>query len=382
MRSFFGSILLILVLAALGATIYYHWSTNSHLEFELRNPDEPEKRHRSSTWKNGRQPCRLFRRNKLLFSPRKKFPLPLPECRNPRNCNPSCCRTMKPVIGYTLGDQSGIGPEVISAALASGELPEDAEYRLIGKRVELPPGRPNAESAKHAFDHLEQAAHALREGTVDAVVTAPVCKETLHEAGFRWPGQTEFFAERLKTDNYAMCLTGKRLTVGLATIHTSLQSVPSLLETEELVRIGTLLKDFCIRKGIMRPRIALAALNPHAGEHGAFGDEDGNIIAPALERLRAIHPDAAFDGPSVPDCVYRDAVEGNYDAVLAPYHDQGLIPLKLVDFHTAVNVTLGLPRPRLSPDHGTAFNLAGTGKANPSSTIHAFQLAVQMARRR
>lgn len=101
-----------------------------------------------------------------------------------------------------------------------------------------------------------------------------------------------------------------------------------------------------------------------------------------MERLRAIHPDAAFDGPSVPDCVYRDAVEGNYDAVLAPYHDQGLIPLKLVDFHTAVNVTLGLPRPRLSPDHGTAFNLAGTGKANPSSTIHAFQLAVQMARRR
>lgn len=149
---------------------------------------------------------------------------------------------MKPVIGYTLGDQSGIGPEVISAALASGELPEGAEYRLIGKRVQVRIGRPNAESAKHAFDHLEQAAHALREGTVDAVVTAPVCKETLHEAGFRWPGQTEFFAERLDTDNYAMCLTGKRLTVGLATIHTSLQSVPSLLNTEELVRIGTLLK--------------------------------------------------------------------------------------------------------------------------------------------
>ena len=264
---------------------------------------------------------------------------------------------MKPVIGYTLGDQSGIGPEVISAALASGELPEGAEYRLIGKRVQVRLGRPNAESAKHAFDHLEQAAHALREGTVDAVVTAPVCKETLHEAGFRWPGQTEFFAERLDTDNYAMCLTGKRLTVGLATIHTSLQSVPSLLNTEELVRIGTLLKNFCLRKGILRPRIALAALNPHAGEHGAFGDEDGTIIAPAVERLGAIHP-------------------------AAEYHDQGLIPLKLVDFHTAVNVTLGLPRPRLSPDHGTAFNLAGAGKANPSSTIHAFQLAVRMAQTR
>lgn len=286
---------------------------------------------------------------------------------------------MKPVIGYTLGDQSGIGPEVVAAALASGELPENAEYRLIGRRAEVPPGRPNPESARHAFDHLEQAAQALREGTVDAVVTAPVCKETLHDAGFRWPGQTEFFAERLETANYAMCLTGKRLAVGLATIHTSLQSVPSLLNTAELVRIGILLKDFCCRKGISRPRVALAALNPHAGEHGAFGNEDETIIAPAVERLRSLCPDALFEGPAVPDCIYRDAAEGLYDAVLAPYHDQGLIPLKLLDFHTAVNVTLGLPRPRLSPDHGTAFHLAGTGKANPSSTIHAFQLAVRMA---
>lgn len=289
---------------------------------------------------------------------------------------------MKPVIGYTLGDQSGIGPEVIAAALASGELPARAEYRLIGRRVSVPSGRPNPESAKYAFEHLEQAAQALREGAVDAVVTAPVCKETLHDAGFRWPGQTEFFAERLETENYAMCLTGKRLTVGLATIHTSIRSVPSLLNTEELVRIGGLLKDFCLRKGIARPRIALAALNPHAGEHGSFGEEDEAIISPAVERLMKIHPDAVFEGPSVPDCVYRNAVEGCHDAVLAPYHDQGLIPLKLVDFHTAVNVTLGLPRPRLSPDHGTAFSLAGTGKANPSSTIHAFQLAVRMIQER
>lgn len=289
---------------------------------------------------------------------------------------------MKPIIGYTLGDQSGIGPEVISAALASGELPQEAEYRLIGNKVNVPIGIPNTDSAKYAFDHLEQAAQFLKEGIIDAVVTAPVCKETLHEVGFQWPGQTEFFAERLQTTNYAMCLTGKRLTVGLATIHTSLQSVPALLNTEELVRIGTLLKDFCHSKGIIRPRIALAALNPHAGEHGAFGNEDENIIAPAVERLNTLNPSARFYGPSVPDCVYRDAIEGNYDAVLAPYHDQGLIPLKLADFHTAVNVTLGLPHPRLSPDHGTAFNLAGTGTANPSSTIHAFQLAVQMTQTR
>ena len=286
---------------------------------------------------------------------------------------------MKPVIGYTLGDQAGIGPEVVAAALSSGELPAEAEYRLIGRRENVRMGRPNPESARHAFEHLEQAAQALREGVIDAVVTAPVCKETLHGAGFRWPGQTEFFAERLETKNYAMCLTGKKLTVGLATIHISLQSVPSLLNTEELVRIGMLLKDFCRRKGISRPRIALAALNPHAGEHGAFGNEDESIILPAVERLKELCPEALFEGPSVPDCVYREAAEGLYDAVLAPYHDQGLIPLKLVDFQTAVNVTLGLPRPRLRPDHGTAFTLAGTGKASPSSTIHAFQLAVRMA---
>ncbi len=286
---------------------------------------------------------------------------------------------MKPVIGYTLGDQSGIGPEVIAAALNSPDLPVTAEYRLIGKKVRVPQGRANKESAKYAFEHLEMAAEALKSGAIDAVVTAPVCKETLHEVGYRWPGQTEFFAERMGVDNYAMCLTGKHLTVGLATIHTSIKSVPALLNTAELVRVGGLLRDFCRRKGIAAPRLALAALNPHAGEHGAFGAEDDALIAPAVEQLRALYPDSVFHGPCVPDCVYRDAIEGAYDAVLSPYHDQGLIPLKIVDFHTAVNVTLGLPRPRLSPDHGTAFSLVGTGKANPSSTLHAFQLAVKMA---
>ena len=225
------------------------------------------------------------------------------------------------------------------------------------------------------------------EGTVDAVVTAPVWEETLHEAGFRWPGQTEFFAERLETDNYAMCLTGKRLTVGLATIHTSPpESVPSLLETEELVRIGTLLKDFCIRKGIMRAayRPIWQPLNPHAGEHGAFGDEDGSIIAPAVERLRAIHPDAAFDGPSVPDCVYRDAVEGNSDAVLAPYHDQG------ADSAEAGGLPYRRQRhPGPSPppaESGPWYRLqpGGNREGGPSSSslIRALQLAVQMAQTR
>lgn len=286
---------------------------------------------------------------------------------------------MQPVIGYTLGDQAGVGPEVIEKALASPLLPKNASYRLIGQKITIPQGSPNLDSAKYAFDHLEQAAAELKAGTIDAIVTAPVCKETLHEVGFTWPGQTEFFAERMGVSNYAMCLTGAHLTVGLGTIHTSIKSVPDLLNTAELVRIGELLLDFCHRKGISAPRIALAALNPHAGEHGAFGREDIEIIAPAVAELNNRHPHATFSGPAVPDCVYRDAAEGHFDAVLAPYHDQGLIPLKIIDFHTAVNVTLGLKRPRLSPDHGTAFAIAGKGLANPSSTLHAFQLAVQMA---
>lgn len=284
-----------------------------------------------------------------------------------------------PVIGYTLGDQAGIGPEVIEGALKSPELPSDAQYRLIGQKVDATPGNPTLETARAAFDHLEQAAKALKDGEVDAVVTGPVCKETLHQIGFSWPGQTEFFAERLGVSNYAMCFSGARLTVGLATIHTAFREVPALLTTSELVRIGLLMLSFCNGKRIERPRIAVAALNPHAGENGAFGTEERDIITPAVSELQRLAPQARFSGPEVPDTVYRDALQGRFDAVLAPYHDQGLIPLKMVDFNTAVNITLGLPRPRLSPDHGTAFNIAGTGKADPSSTLHAFKLAVELA---
>ena len=279
-----------------------------------------------------------------------------------------------PVIGYTLGDQAGIGPEIIRRALV--QLPGDAEYRLMGAEIAATPGRPDAHTARAAMEHLELAAEALRTGAIDAVVTAPVCKEGLHAVGFEFPGQTEFFAARLGAgDNYAMCLTGRHLTVALGTIHEALARVPGLLCTAELVRIGRLLADFLVRTGHAAPRIAVAALNPHAGEGGAFGREEIDIITPAVEELRRALPHCSVQGPCVPDCVYREAVEGAYDAVLSPYHDQGLIPLKLVDFDNAVNVTLGLPRLRVSPDHGTAFGIAGKGVANPSSTIRAFQLA-------
>lgn len=285
----------------------------------------------------------------------------------------------RPVIGYTMGDQAGIGPEIMQAALAA-LAGEDAEFRAMGPAIQATPGCPTTATARAAFDQLETAAAALREGSIDAVVTAPVCKEGLHSVGFHFPGQTEFFADRLGVSNFAMCLTGQRLTVALGTIHTALADVPRLLTTAELVRIGTLLADFVCRSGKQNPRIALAGLNPHNGENGAFGDEERRIIAPAVQQLQAALPWVQFTGPCVPDCVYRDAALGAFDAILAPYHDQALIPLKLLDFDNAVNVTLGLPRFRTSPDHGTAFGIAGKGIANPASTIRAFRLALACAR--
>ncbi len=288
-------------------------------------------------------------------------------------------RVEAPVIGYTLGDQAGIGPETMAAALPL--LPPHAEYRLIGSRLSnCAPGIPTAESSAAALEHLELAAAALKEGRIDAVVTAPVCKEGLHRAGFPFPGQTEFFAARLGVSNYAMCLTGRHLTCVLATTHVALAEVPRRLQTAELVRVGKLAAEFLQRMGTPAPRVALAGLNPHNGEAGAFGDEEERLISPAVTELQAwAAGGASFHGPCVPDVVYRDAASGLYDAVVAPYHDQALIPLKLLDFDNAVNATIGLSRLRVSPDHGTAFGIAGKGIASPASTIRAFEVALSSA---
>ena len=284
----------------------------------------------------------------------------------------------KAIIGITRGDQAGIGPEVVAAALASGELSSACSYQIIGEQVDAVLGKPDATTARAAFDALEQAAQMLKSGQIDAVVTAPVGKEGLHELGFDFPGQTEFFADRLGCDNHAMCLTGKNLTVALVTIHVALADVPGLLRQEEIVRVGLLLADFCRQRGIQSPRIAVCGLNPHAGENGAFGSEDVEIVEPAVAELRRAADGAIFSGPHPPDTIFRPAADGEYDAVLCMYHDQGLIPLKLLDFDTGVNVTLGLPKPRTSPDHGTAYDIAGQGKASASSMIHAIQLACEM----
>lgn len=286
---------------------------------------------------------------------------------------------MKPKrIFITLGDPAGIGPEVVDGALAGWNSPDGVVIELHGDRSAGTPGKPDDRSTAAALNSLHEAARRLRDGEADAVVTAPVSKQALQRAGFTFPGQSEFFADAMGVSDYAMLLTGDHLTVGLATIHEPLARVPELLTTDGIIRVGRLMVDFLLRRGIKRPRIAVAGLNPHAGEDGAFGDEEKRIIAPAVEILQS-EGSAEFSGPEVPDAVFRDAAQGRFDAVLAMYHDQGLIPLKLLDFDSGVNVTLGLPRPRTSPDHGTAFGIAGKGLADPRSMRAAIRLACELA---
>ena len=281
-------------------------------------------------------------------------------------------------IIITIGDPAGIGPEIVDLALASAEIPKKHQFEIIGDRSAGTPGRPDQRSAAAALEALELAALELKNGKAAAVVTAPVCKHQLKTIGFPFPGQTEFFANAFGVTHYGMLLTGKHLTVGLATIHEPLSRVSQMLCADSIINIGKLTAGFLHQRGIGRPRIAVAGLNPHSGENGEFGDEETRIIRPAIESLNALGI-AEFKGPGVPDAIFRDAARGNYDAVLAMYHDQGLIPLKLLDFDNAVNVTLGLPIIRTSPDHGTAFDIAGKGVADPSSMISAIKLAYELA---
>jgi 4-hydroxythreonine-4-phosphate dehydrogenase len=287
-------------------------------------------------------------------------------------------------IGITLGDPAGIGPEIVRAALASGRLPPDAEYSIIGPSLNCSLGQPTPETARAALDALEKAVQLARRGEIDAVVTGPINKARMYEIGFKFPGQTEFFAARCGIKNFAMLLTGGKLTVALVTVHLPLREVASALTTAEIFRVGLLLEDFLLRRGIAAPRIAVAGLNPHAGESGALGQEESEVIAPAVQQLQSairIPHSAFFAGPFSPDTLFYHAAKGDWDGVLCMYHDQGLIPLKLHAFHEGVNVTLGLPFPRTSPDHGTAFEIAGKNIARPDSMIAAINLAVELARK-
>src|SRR6516165_3631258 len=288
---------------------------------------------------------------------------------------------MRPRIGITLGDCAGIGPEIVDLALKSGHLPESAEYVIIGRQLNCKPGKPTIETARAAGAALEEAVTRARRGELHAVVTGPIHKARMYEAGFKFPGQTEFFAERCGVKNFAMCLTGGKLTVALVTAHIPLLKVPRTLKQSEIVRVGLLLEEFLRARANTAPRIGVAGLNPHAGESGKLGLEEIEIISPAIAALKSEirNPKSEITGPYSPDTVFHRAIEGEFDAVLCMYHDQGLIPLKLHAFHSGVNVTLGLPFPRTSPDHGTAFEIAGKDNAQPDSMIAAINLAVELA---
>src|SRR6266436_7107884 len=298
-------------------------------------------------------------------------------------------------IGITAGDCAGIGPEIVDFALKSGRVPDSAEYVILGRQPKCKPGEPTIETARAAAAALEEAVTLARRGEIDAIVTGPVHKARMYKIGFKFPGQTEFFGERCGIKNFAMCLTGGKITVALVTTHIPLSEVPRALKQSEIVRVGLLLADFLSRRSSAKtdrasptvpgPRIAVAGLNPHAGESGKLGREEIEIIAPAVEELnRSPITDhrSPFSGPASPDTVFHRAIAGEFDAVLCMYHDQGLIPLKLHAFHEGVNVTLGLPFPRTSPDHGTAFDIAGKELARPDSMIAAITLAVELAQKK
>jgi len=293
----------------------------------------------------------------------------------------------KPRIGITLGDCAGVGPEIVDLALRSDRVPGSAEYVLIGRQPNCKPGEPTIETARAAAAALEEGVTRLRRGELAAIVTGPIHKARMYEAGFKFPGQTEFFAERCGVKNFAMLLTGGKITVALVTTHIPLSEVSRALKQSEVVRVGLLLADFLRLRSHNSPRIAVAGLNPHAGESGKIGREEIEIIAPAVAQLNqsplTSHRSASvFSGPLSPDTVFHRAAEGEFDAVLCMYHDQGLIPLKLHAFPGGVNVTLGLPFPRTSPDHGTAFDIAGKGIARPDSMIAAINLAVELIEKR
>lgn len=282
-------------------------------------------------------------------------------------------------IGITLGDAAGVGPEIVDAALKSGRIPTEADYRIIGKYPGCDPGLPTSETARAAADALEEAVALAQRREIDAVVTGPIHKARMYEAGFKFPGQTEFFGARCNIDNIAMLLTGGKITVALVTTHIPLRDVAAALKTSEIVRVGLLLAGFLRKRGNDSPRIAVAGLNPHAGESGKLGQEETEIISLAIEQIREACTTSTVFGPISPDTLFHQLAEGTWDGALCMYHDQGLIPLKLHAFHDGVNVTLGLPFPRTSPDHGTAFEIAGKGIARADSMIAAINLAVELA---
>lgn len=326
-------------------------------------------------------------------------------------------------LAASLGDPAGIGPELLCEAWAARHDAALAPFFVVGgehllaasaarRGVDVPivpiadpadaadafaqglpvlgdedgeyfPGEPSSDGARLAFASLTRAAALAVEGTAAGIVTGPISKALLAEVGFAFPGQTEFVADAsgVAAEDAVMMLAGPQLRTVPLTVHCALAEVPGRLTTDLIMRRGRIVASALARDfGLDRPRLAFAALNPHAGEAGKFGDEEQRIIAPAIEALRA--EGILATGPHPADAMFAPHERGAYDVALCMYHDQALIPLKALDFDNGVNVTLGLPIIRTSPDHGTAFGIAGKRIANPGATIAAMRMAGECAARR
>ncbi len=326
-----------------------------------------------------------------------------------------------PRLAISMGDPAGIGPEVIVRALADPRVAAGLRPLVVGdpevlqravrtcrvplhvapvdtvpsrplERGVLPvlttgrsarlvmPGRWSRTTGAASLAAVDRAAALVRSGDADALVTAPICKQAWRSAGAKAPGHTEYLARLTQTKEYAMMFVGGPFRLVLATIHEPLARVPGLLTADLIVRVALCgVRELQRRFGLKRPRLAVAGLNPHAGEGGIFGDEERRAVAPAVRRL-ARHRDLTVTGPLAPDTLFAQAREGRWDLIVCMYHDQGLIPFKLLALHSGVNVTAGLPIIRTSPDHGTAFDLAGTGRADPGSMAAALRTAAEMVK--
>jgi len=286
----------------------------------------------------------------------------------------------RPRIAITIGDPSGIGPEIAAGAAADARVVEVCEPVLFGpaRDATFAPGVLSAEAGRASYEAIVRAVEAAQRGDVAAVATAPINKEAFRLAGLRWAGHTDLLAELTGARHVAMMFHSDALRVVLATIHVPLADVPRLLTREVIDGTVDLTARELPRFGLARPRIAVAGLNPHAGEHGLFGREEQEVIVPAIARACAQGIDVA--GPFPADTLFVRAARGEFDVVIACYHDQGLIPVKLLAFGQAVNVTLGLPIIRTSVDHGTAFDIAGKGTADAGSMIQAVLLAARLAK--
>jgi 4-hydroxythreonine-4-phosphate dehydrogenase len=327
-----------------------------------------------------------------------------------------------PLLAVTMGDPSGIGPEVVVKTLARPEIAAGCRALVVGdarvieraagicgvglpvRPVEALPadlswpagevvvlheacdgaeapafGVLSAESGRAAVRAVERAIDLALTGRVRGIVTSPLNKEAMRLAGYPYDGHTELLAERTGSTDVCMLLAGERLRVSHVTGHRSLRDAAVGPSPERIVRVVELTASALAQLGFARPRIAVAGLNPHAGEGGLFGRDELDVIGPAVQTAAGRLSGAAVNGPLPPDTIFRRAALGEFDAVVAMYHDQGHIPIKLIEFDSAVNVTLGLPILRTSPDHGTAFDIAGTGVANPANMIAAMKLAARMA---